>query len=520
MSIFRRAAVAVAEAPAPIQAAATRIDAGDRRQITQIAAIRRSSQEWQREAWEYYDAIGEIKYAFNLMGSLASRVRFFPAAYQEKDDPPVEASDVKDLTPGIALAAGTVFGDLDNTPGGFPELIRNLSINLCVAGEGYLFREWRTDSKWTIRSISELETTGDTVRIRPSARSEAGLIVAQKNAYIGRIWRPHPRFSLDADSSMRGVLDDCDELLLLSRMVKTVARSRLNSGILAIPDTFTTSKGNPEDDDTDLDTNDFEDDLVTAFSTPIQDETHVSSVAPFILRGPSDEIKNIQWFEMKRSVDEELVNRADRVLERIMQGIDIPKDIVSGLTSLKYANAIRLDESLFKSHLEPLMVLICNSLAEVYLKPYLIQKYKFSPEQAKRITVWYDPTDVLVRPDRAADAETGYKEIVLSGAAWRREHGFPETDAPSGAEIALRMLTRQVQPSSELIEKLLRHFAPETLRMIDETAKATTEATLNELGDLAITPDVATEETEPTEQAPADEEIDQAEGMEEDDAGP
>jgi hypothetical protein len=42
-----------------------------------------------------------------------------------------------------------------------------------------------------------------------------------------RLWRRHPRYSMLADSTMQGVLDLCEELVLLTQAVRARARSRL-----------------------------------------------------------------------------------------------------------------------------------------------------------------------------------------------------------------------------------------------------------------------------------------------------
>src|SRR5690242_21466329 len=46
---------------------------------------------------------------------------------------------------------------------------------------------------------------------------------------IGRIWRQHPHFSGEADASLRALIDDCDELLLLSKVIRSTGRARLNA---------------------------------------------------------------------------------------------------------------------------------------------------------------------------------------------------------------------------------------------------------------------------------------------------
>ena len=64
--------------PRTLTAAAVQVKMNDKGEFEQFKARRSaSSSAWQAEAWEYYDAIGEIKYAFNLVASVVSRIRVF-----------------------------------------------------------------------------------------------------------------------------------------------------------------------------------------------------------------------------------------------------------------------------------------------------------------------------------------------------------------------------------------------------------------------------------------------------------
>ena len=177
-------------------------------------------------------------------------------------------------------------------------------------------------------------------------------------AFVGRIWRAHPRYSEESDSSLRGLLDLCAELLLLNRTFRATARSRLNAGALYLPDGLSVASSPdpdyPYDDENNLypgmtaeeAADEFEDSLIDAMTTPIRDEDSASAVVPLIIRGPAELGDKIKQFKFERAFDPALAERSDRVLERILQGLDVPKDIVTGLANVKYSNALQIDESL------------------------------------------------------------------------------------------------------------------------------------------------------------------------------
>jgi hypothetical protein len=267
------------------------------------------------------------------------------------------------------------------------------------------------------------------------------------------------------------VVHNCAELLLLNRTFRATARSRLNAGALYLPDGLSVAAQG--DTDMPYDSEDgvgegftaeeaedeFEEQLIDAMTTPISDEESASAVVPLIIRGPAELGEAIKQFKFERSFDPALATRADRVLERIMQGLDVPKDVVSGMANVKYSNALQIDESLYKAHIEPLMLLIVDALTVVYLRPYLIAN-GHAPEDVKRITIWYDPSAVSTRNDRAADADSGFDKGAVSYSAWRRAHGFSDSDAPTPDEVTLRMMIEKGSFTPELTEAMLAAIAP------------------------------------------------------------
>lgn len=346
----------------PLTAAASVIKINDKGEVEQFKNRRSSAASaWQTEAWEYYDAIGEIKYAFNLVASVVSRIRLYAAVSNDPSDAPVPVDSDARLDPALAAAAQRALARLNSAYGGQPGLLRDAALNLSVTGECYLVQVPERPGQglpetWDIRSTDELsvDPRGGTM-VTPRRDLAGGGMSSNKGgfqlpnrAFVGRIWRPHPRYSDEADSSLRGMLDLCAELLLLNRTFRATARSRLNAGALYLPDGLSVAASPdpdyPYDDDLDLSpgmtaeeaADEFEDQLIDAMTTPIRDEDSASAVVPLIIRGPAELGDKIKQFKFERSFDPALAQRADRVLERILQGLDVPKDVVTGLANVKY----------------------------------------------------------------------------------------------------------------------------------------------------------------------------------------
>jgi hypothetical protein len=514
----------------PLTAAAAQIVVNDKGEAERFRARRaQGSNSWQSEAWEYYDAIGEVKYAFNLVASVVSRIRLYAAVVQDPSEAPLPIRNSDFIDARLASAAERAITRLDSAYGGQAGLLKDAALNLSVAGECYLVQMPERigtglPESWDVRSVDELQVDqrgNYTVTPRGQGSSMAGGarmegIKLPNGAFVGRIWKAHPRFSDEADSSMRGLLDLCAELLLLNRTFRATARSRLNAGALYLPDGLSVAASPdpdyPYDEDSDLNSgftpeeaaDEFEDQLIDAMTTPIRDEDSASAVVPLIIRGPAELGDKIKQFKFERSFDPALAERSDRVLERILQGLDVPKDVVTGLANVKYSNALQIDESLYKAHIEPLMLLIVDALTVVYLRPYLLSA-GFDPAIVERICVWYDPSQVATRNDRAADADAGYDRMAVSMDTWRRAHGFNESDAPQPTEVALRILMDRGAITPELTEAMLGAVAPEIMKATRLSSQADSVAPIPpELERLLKGPQQPVEET-PEETSDAEE---------------
>jgi hypothetical protein len=520
--------------PRPLTAAAAQIRIGDKTEAELFKNRRQSAASaWQAEAWEYYDAIGEIKYAFNLVASVVSRIRLYAAAVDDPAEAPVPVDLSKIVDPQLASAAQRALSRLDSAYGGQAGLLKDAALNLQVTGECYLVQvPERIGSglpeSWDIRSVDELQVDArGNYMINPirdvsgSSSGQAGKnsIKLPSDAFIGRLWKAHPRYSMESDSSLRGLLDLCAELLLLNRTFRATARSRLNAGALYLPDGLSVA-ASPDPDypydengeynelyNTEEAADDFEDQLIDAMTTPIKDEDSASAVVPLIIRGPAELGDKIKQFKFERSFDASLVARADRVLERIMQGLDVPKDVVTGLANVKYSNALQIDEALYKAHIEPLMLLIADALTVVYLRPYLIAN-GYDKDEVSRIQVWYDPSQVATRNDRAADADMGFDKMAVSYNTWRRAHGFSEADAPSPEELALRLVITKGMITPELTQSMLEAVAPELKDIINAASQANNPAPMTPEIQQILEGGPASPTPEPSaEAAPAEEPV-------------
>jgi hypothetical protein len=447
---------------------------------------------WQNESWEHHDSIGEINFGYEILGSVMSRMRLYAAIIVDPDAPPASVNQLRrrkiDQTPdeatydkqaGLDIPEGVsdevldyaeqCVAELGSGYGGIAELLRSFTINTSVPGECYLAF---IDNRWSIRSTSEITVRqGDGVVVLREARASRaahGLPWRElpKTTPLIRIWRRHARYSREPTSSMLALLESCNELRTLQQMIRGIARSRMNAGILFIPDGLSVAGNSVAEDKAQVEdeTEDLIEELFDAVVTPVTDETAGTSVAPLVISGPEDLGEKIRHILFERTSDQFLVKRADTVLERILNGLNIPKEKISGLDAVRYSNANVIDEDLYKIHVEPLAVMFSDAASSAYLRAKLKKKFpSLAPEVLAKMCIWYDPTEIVIKTDQAESANEGYDKYILSADAWRRAHGYSDTDAPSQTEVAFRMVIDQVGKNLQPVEQanILRRVLPE-----------------------------------------------------------
>ena len=486
-----------------ITASGQRINASDKKAVAQVVD-RKANNRWQEEAWDYFDAIGEIKYAYTVFSNVLSRIRLYSAYVDDdRDSPtPIRESPVsEEARVATEKAMKRVFGN-----GNQSQLLRKAGLNILVVGECYLVNEMvyeggRTKEKWRIVSTDELVAVGKGgLALRKSKDVKpADYVTLPPNAFIGRIWKEHPRYTDEPDSAIKSLCDICNELLLLSRTVRSTARSRLNAGVFFVPDEMSVSYDTPTDaPDIDADVDDYteeedqelEEALIELFSTPVTDESSIYSLIPVILRGPADMGEKLKHITFERAFDTELSDRADRALERILQGLDMPKEMITGLADIKYSNAVQINESFYTGHIEPLVLMLCDVFKTVYLEPAL-QSAGIDQDEIDKIVIWYDPAGIVTAPDKSSAANVGFDKFALSLDSWRRANGFNEDDAPSREEILERLAINRGVLTPEMTDTIFREIFPDMMDKVRANTLEGQEAPIPDSVEQLINPDTA-----------------------------
>lgn len=430
---------------------AHRINLGRRNEVDKLRL--RQTTPWQQLAWKHYDAVGEVKYAFNYFSSILSRVRLY-AAYNpdDRDGPPVPIGSVGNLDRDLVTASRWEVAKLDTAHGGQSGLLRAFGLNLAVAGDCYLVDYGGqigvySTNEVRVQGAQSTDSSGVQIIPRRLARFD-DWIDLPKNAFIARVWRPHPAYSDEADSSLLGVREACEELLMLSRMIRAVAMSNIPNGIVYVAEELSFERADrvsvdPDPDDPDNpdqgEEDAFEEEFNLHMTEPTEDDLSPAAVTPLLIRGPYDMAEHaVQKIDLTRPFDEQAVKLRETALERVLNGLDIPKDLVTGLANVRFSNAQQISENMYKAHVEPAAMLIAEALTVTRLRPALLAR-GIPADKVARCSVWYDASEVVTNSNRSQDADAGHDRFLISDQTWRRDHGYSEADKPDEEELTRRL---------------------------------------------------------------------------------
>jgi len=431
------------------------------------------SQDWQREAYRHYGICGEARYAANFFGHAVSRA-VLGVAHREA---------------GVVVAepegpAAAKLDELFAGQDGQTQMLQSIGVHLTIAGECYLVGRQMPDvgDLWEIVSVLEMRVVGNTWSINygnglpPVTLTEQDVVI--------RIWTPNPAMRIEADSPFRSLLPILSEIEWLTRHVFAQISSRLASAGIMFVNQDVDFPPPPEQEGVGIPENkasQFMMWLAEMMLTAIEDPSNPAAVVPGVVMVPGDQVeKAAELMHFWSDLDAEAKTLRDEAIRRFALGMDLPPEEVLGMGShggsgggrsggVSHWGAWQIEESTIKLHVEPMLDVIVNALTMGYLRPALSDNDPF---------VVYDTARLKLRPDRSKEAAEAYDRGELSGAAYRRETGFAETDKPSEEELQF-WLTKKVAGGSstpELVDAALRELGVDlTVASPAEPTQAPTE---------------------------------------------
>jgi hypothetical protein len=426
--------------------------------VEQLRALSSIRAKWQVQAWGYRDLIPELRYATQFRARAISKVRFYVAQVNPdpSDNEPIslalrlsddaEKAARVTVSSGLAAAAEEELARLPLEQG--YSFIGRWSENQDIAGEAWLhgYPDPATgEETWKIRSTSEIEVSADA---RQVILKDPSLLGAQRRLDLGvvgeergteelyRLWVEHPEKSHEADSACRSMLSVLEEVVLVGREIRAASRSRIAAnGLLLIPRGLTLPL-NTRDDTEEAEDPDtaMAQDLQLALVTPISNEGDAGQIAPVMITGEIADLKEVRHLRMEREDSPKLLEKQGAALSRMGNGLDIPPEVITGMSAANHWSAWQIDQATVSHHLEPSVRLMADSLTSAFLRAALVDR-GFSHAEVRHIVVWYDLGGLTENPNRREDAIEARKTGDIGPAAYRRALGFNDEDAPTPEEM-------------------------------------------------------------------------------------
>ena len=440
-----RLALDVAPKPAAFTAAAEVIDLASGRAKARYG--KRRSALWQDDAWVYYDALPEVKRAAQFKSRSLGKLGVFLTWRPAPDQSPVPLSEAEDEVPvPVAALALDVTARLDGGVGLLSTMAGRWGSNGFVAGEGYIvvWDDLAAPSGRTGRlcSIDELRVDDRGrwgIADNPEARPEDWLMLPD-GALMVRVWNQHARYADLPDSSVRGILELCEHLALLQGLGLGVTMSRMNGGVLLLPDTMLSKRRRPgrlAEDGNDAQHRDpIIEQLMLQVTRPIEEPRSAAAAAPLVLSGSRADIEAVRHITFDREFDGVADERTTALITRIANGVDLPAEVLLGMADLNHWTAWLISDETYRSYVEPDALEFFRALTTGYLHPSLLAA-GVPFEIVSRLGYGIDPSDLVADPDETDRVFKAHEALIIGGDAARRRLRFAEDEAPTSEDIEL-----------------------------------------------------------------------------------
>lgn len=405
-----------------------------------LPRTRKPADPWQREAWDFHDSVGPLRYAANWYSNACSKAKLRVGEMNEKGE------FVAD-TGGVAFEA---LEEVKRSFGGETELVKALSLHDFVAGECYMVSMPPTkattkghrvaasapgpegDDIWVIASIEEINKVGDVWQLTWDDDERIDL---DDNDVVIRIWTPSPRKRWNADSPVKAALPDLREIRTAGRHISAQMYSRLaGAGVLLLPNEVTFSKPTnstvPDGTAADPNADPLMLNIGTTMMASIDDPGSVAAFVPIILKVPGEFVDKIKHLNFWSDLDAKAVEIRQDATKNLATTLDMPAEVLLGTADMNHWGAWQVDESAVKTHIEPGLGRLAANLTLGFLRTINADPKKI---------IAFDTSGLRLRPNRSKEALELYDRGELNGDALRRETGFDSTDGYEGNEDAFNL---------------------------------------------------------------------------------
>lgn len=446
MAIFKRKnQPAVAEAPPRAVLAAAVPLTGPEAKRYATARQKQTAEQWQKDAWYFYDAIGELSAPTNWIANAVSKADLFGAETDPASGLVTGPTEDVRAQRAAALCLGGA--------GKRAQLQFLMAVCWQIPGEAYVIVRGRgavagtpQPDEWLVLSGQKVVPKGTRWTYEdPVTLSWIELGASDR---LIRVWAPHPNDQSKANSAVRPALPVLREIEKASMNLAAVLDSRISSnGVHAIPQEINLpgtdgAPGSTADALSDL--------MLQAASAGISSPGTAAAQVPVIIEMPTDMIDPFVRGRMypETAMDQTVITLRQDDIGRLHSALDMPKETAEGsMSGMNHWGSWQVEETTYKIFIEPLLDRVGDALTEFWYRPVLRAMGVENPENH---TLAWDTTGIVSRPDSTEDMNWMYDQGLISDDYRRAASGVPEDAIPSEDETQLRRLERIVMGAPTL----------------------------------------------------------------------
>lgn len=396
-----------------------------------------TQEQWQQEAWYYFDAIGEVRGPLVWIANAVSQADLHATELdRETGKPTGPAEDAR-----AVAAANLVLGGPALRAG----LLRLTALCWQVPGEAWIVVRPQGGpgkaDQWLVLSGDKVKAKGD--QWSYTDPFDGSMVTLGGRDLLFRLWCPHPHDQARADSAMRPCLPICREVEKASQNIAARLDSRIaGNGLLVLADELSLSG------------DDFMAQFMTVAELGLQTPGQAAAQVPFTFNAPAEYIANggaAAHIDLGTAFDASVVELRTAGLGRIASTLDMPKDVAEGTQGeANHWSAWQVEESTYKIFIEPLLKAIGDAITEHWFRPALVLMGMTS-EDAEGYELGWDTTAIVARPDDRETLESAYEKILISDDYYLTENGISVDALPSDEERTRRLLEKIVTGAPTLL---------------------------------------------------------------------
>lgn len=449
----------------------------DTRQAFKTTIGAGSPTEWQTEAWDMVDLVGELRYPMEWIAASCSRVEIIASELDPDTGLPtggLPKTDKGELT-AEAKKVAAVVRLVGGGPMGLKEILRRVGECYTVPGEYWIAIVYRPElppqGGWFVLTRQQINNRGD-------GSCELELTDGTKHEYnpsqdsLIRVWRSRPRRAKEPDSPVRAALDPLREIVRTTKRIKQADRSRMiGNGVVFLPQemslpstrtpvaadqpgaTMPVVSGVPAADE-------LANLLYQAAVAASEDEDSQAALIPLMATVPGEFLQKIFKLDIGNDVTELAIKTRNDAITRLALALNISPERLLGIgTNSNHWSAWQIGDEDVQTHIKPIIEAFCAAVTE---KVFALALPRIGIDPSKYV-LWYDASGLTEDPDKSEDATTAAERGAMNHEALMRRLGFGEDEGYDLTTIeGMQQWARDaVAQDPTLITQLLPLMIPE-----------------------------------------------------------